>query len=449
MSADLGELLRRVELVDVAHTHVEVALDASGIGIWWFDGTLHVSNRFQALLGYEPGDEPPAHGWRDLGPLVHPDDRALLDDAIRNHLEALWPCDVELRFATAHRDHRWYRLSARAAMTDDGVVVLAGTLADISARKQAEDRNAELQEELRVAQKLEAVGQLAAGIAHEINTPIQYIGDNTRFLGKAAEKLAGAGEIATRILDLAAEGALDAKAIDACRAELARLRLDFIVSRVPRATDAVIDGVERVAEIVSAMKRFAHTDTEVTSCDLRELVETTLTIAKNEYKYVADVTTEIDEALPLVRCRRNEINQVILNLVVNAAHAIGARETETRGALRVAAARDGDYAVLSVTDDGVGIPEDIRERIFEPFFTTKEVGKGSGQGLALVYNVVRAHEGTITVDSIPGETTFRVRLPLEGPATSARVSGGAASARARPAPCTPRCSGSKGAARGA
>jgi signal transduction histidine kinase len=191
------------------------------------------------------------------------------------------------------------------------------------------------------------------------------------------------------------------------------------MEEAPRAVEQTLEGVERIAVIVRAMKEFSHPGPqEMTAVDLRKAIESTLVVCRNEYKYVADVETAFDDDLPPVQCLPGEINQVVLNLIVNAAHAIAETlepGSGRKGTIRIAVRRDGDWAEMRISDTGSGIPEDVRPRIFEPFFTTKEVGKGTGQGLAIAYNVITVkHKGTITFETAVGKgTTFIIRLPIE------------------------------------
>jgi signal transduction histidine kinase len=266
-----------------------------------------------------------------------------------------------------------------------------------------------LESELRQAQKLESVGRLAAGVAHEINTPIQFISDSVQFAREAVRDLT----VVTQKLRTSG----DAEAVTTAVADT---DIDYIVEEVPRALDRALAGTERVAQIVKSMKLFAHDRAEKTGADLNAAVESTLTIARAEYKNVADIALHLGE-LPQVRCYAGEINQVILNLVVNAAHAIADRVagTDERGTITVTTAVDGDRVEVAVADTGCGIPDTIRDRIFDPFFTTKQVGRGTGQGLAIAHSVVvDKHGGTLTFDSEVGRgTTFRIRIPI-APTTS-------------------------------
>ena len=262
--------------------------------------------------------------------------------------------------------------------------------------------------ELRLAHRLEAVGQLAAGIAHEVNTPIQYVADSIFFLKDAFH------DIVPLLLELrsCADDAMVEQVEDAWETADA----GFIVEQVPKAFERMTDGVERVASIVRAMKAFAHPGGESPQPeDLNAALDTTLTVSRNEYKYAADVVTDYAE-LPMVPCRLAELNQVFLNLIVNASHAIAdvtADAEGARGTLTVKTRLEDDKVCVYIGDSGKGIPDAIRERVFDPFFTTKAVGKGTGQGLAIARNIVVKHGGTLTFESEEGQgTTFAIRLPL-------------------------------------
>jgi PAS domain S-box-containing protein len=303
--------------------------------------------------------------------------------------------------------------------------------ADITAKRQEARKKQELQDrlveemkerervvlELQLAQKLESVGRLAAGVAHEINTPIQYVGDSVQFLRNAYEDLTKLIEsIQERIEIIPAGPTRDALQIDLF-ALLQKYDINFIRSEVPRAFERTFDGVERVSTIVKAMKEFAHPDAEEQSpADLNHAIETTLLVASNEYKYVAKVNTDF-EALPPVVCNIGELNQVFLNLIVNAAHAIhdAGKDAET-GEIHIGTSLEGNTAIIRVRDNGCGIPEDNISKLYDPFFTTKEVGRGTGQGLSIAHSiVVDKHSGNIDVSSRLGEgTEFVLRVPIDG-----------------------------------
>jgi signal transduction histidine kinase len=267
-------------------------------------------------------------------------------------------------------------------------------------REESECRE-RLEIELAQAEKLRAVGQLASGIAHELNTPIQYVGDNVTFLQSAFE----------------AFSALMARARDESASPAQRRKLEFMAANIPGALEAALDGCRRVGEIVGAMKEFAHPDgLEFALADINRGVRCTLAVAQNAIKYDADVELDLGE-LPDVECRIGELNQVFLNLITNAAHAVADRQPGDgqRGRIGITTRTRGDRVVIQVRDDGCGIPEAIRNRIFEPFFTTKEVGRGTGQGLAICRSiVVDKHGGVLTFESTPGRgTTFTLEIPIE------------------------------------
>jgi len=274
-----------------------------------------------------------------------------------------------------------------------------------------------IEADLRHAQKLESVGRLAAGVAHEINTPIQFVSDSVHFVRDALNDLVtvvGKLQLVRRSV-LEGNDAV-AAATEASEAEQ-QADVEYLFENAPSALDRALDGLERVATIVRSMKEFAHPDQkEMSTVDLNQAVQSTLIIATNEYKYVADVEADFGE-LPQVYCHAGDVNQAVLNIIVNAAHAIGdvVKGTERRGRITVRTRVEGTQAVISIADTGGGIPEAIRERIFDPFFTTKEVGKGTGQGLAISRSViVDKHQGTLTFETEMGQgTTFFIRIPFE------------------------------------
>jgi two-component system NtrC family sensor kinase len=278
---------------------------------------------------------------------------------------------------------------------------------DVTRRREQEAKRAQ-------GQKLESIGQLAAGIAHEINTPVQFIGDNLRFLADAFRDF---GRYRS-----AAEAALADPAGDRV-AEVRRISdevdIPFLIAETPRAIIQSQEGVGRVADIVRAMKAFSHPDqgSEKQPVDLNQAVQTTLIVARSEYKYVAEVELDLEPALPPVAGHAGELNQVLLNLLVNAAQAISATESGGLGRITIRSREDRGYAELRISDSGCGIAPQHRDRIFTQFFTTKGVGRGTGQGLALCHGIIsKKHGGSITFESEPGKgTTFIIRLPLAEP----------------------------------
>jgi signal transduction histidine kinase len=278
------------------------------------------------------------------------------------------------------------------------------------------------QTELMQAQKLESVGRLASGVAHEINTPIQFVGDHVQFVQEAFADVA-------RILDLYRQPPAGGDATPEAVAGRERLRaaevevdLDYLLANVPQALRSAREGIERVATIVRSLKEFAHPEQkEQAPADLNRALATTLAIARNEYKYVATVETDYGE-LPPVTCHLGELNQVFLNLIVNAAHAIEELGGEGLGLIKIASRHEGDCVHVTISDTGGGIPPGVRERVFDPFFTTKPVGKGTGQGLAIARSVVLKHRGDLRFDTEVGQgTVFHLRLPIAG-SSAERVS---------------------------
>ena len=288
-------------------------------------------------------------------------------------------------------------------------LILTG--ADVTERKV-------LEEQLRQAQKLEAIGQLAAGIAHEINTPTQYVGDNTRFLKDSWGSIAALLDLARNMRQQAGSGSVSGDLLAKFDHLAEQSDIDYLLKEIPGAIDQTLDGVQRVAKIVQGMKEFSHPGSEEKrAIDINKAIETTITVARHEWKYVATVVTRFDEALPLVPCLIGEFNQVVLNLIINASHAIAAAVAKgsiDRGTITIATRRDAEWAEVSIRDNGTGIPEKIRSRIFEPFFTTKPLGKGTGQGLSLAHSaIVHRHHGKIWFETESGKgTTFFMRLPI-------------------------------------
>jgi PAS domain S-box-containing protein len=313
----------------------------------------------------------------------------------------------------------WVAVAARAIRQNGVVVRYEGMCEDVTESKL-------LRSQLLQAQKLESVGQLAAGIAHEINTPTQYIGDNVRFLQDAFQDLRSILASYDRLLVAATANALSCETVKEVAAAVERADVGYLLEEIPKAIEQTLEGVSRVSTLVSAMKEFSHPGTkEKTPLDLNRAIASTITVARNEWKYVADVETDFDPSLPLISCHPGEFNQVILNLIVNAAHAIAdvVGKGSAKGKITVQTKNCPDCVEIRIRDTGTGIPEKVRARIFDPFFTTKEIGKGSGQGLSIAHSVVvDKHAGRINFETEEGKgTTFVIRLPHDGKALSARA----------------------------
>jgi signal transduction histidine kinase len=385
-----------------------------------FFGALVVSDlETAAALGVSLRDFPSHDGVADL---------LLMARAQATSLAEAQHLTEQLRVLNRDLEDRVDERTRSLSESRDKLALYALELEDLSERLKAESREREkVEEDLRLAHRLEAVGQLAAGVAHEINTPVQFVGDNLRFLGDAL----GDVERVLRAYEGLVEAALAlpgaeaftgglASEVDRVRETVSDAELDFVLEEAPRAVRESLEGMDRVSTIVRAMKEFAHPDVERRPTDLNKSVSTTLVVARNEYRDVADVVTELDPDLPLVACNPSEINQVVLTLVVNAAQAVrdvvgnsGRRGTITVRTRTTGRPDDGSVEIV-VADTGCGIPDDVLPRIFDPFFTTKAVGQGTGQGLSMAQQIVATrHRGKIAVTTKPGEgSEFVVRLPL-------------------------------------
>ncbi len=287
---------------------------------------------------------------------------------------------------------------------------------DITPRKKTEQEKEKLQTKLLHAQKLEAVGQLAAGIAHEINTPTQFISTNIDFLEESFRDMATVMGELQNFLPETPKPVQDA---------FEEADWEYLAEEIPQAISQSREGVQRVTSIVQAMKEFSHPGSkDKVPADINKIIETTITVSRNEWKYLAEVITDFADDIPQIPCLVDEMGQVILNILVNAAHAIGEKIGDNpngeKGTIRISTRADDSHVEIQIQDNGTGIPEYARSRIFDPFFTTKEVGRGTGQGLAIAHDVVTGkHGGTITFETEEGVgTTFTIRLPLKNQATS-------------------------------
>jgi PAS domain S-box-containing protein len=288
-----------------------------------------------------------------------------------------------------------------------------------------------LESELRQAQKLESIGQLAAGIAHEINTPTQYVGDNTSFLKESYEDLRKLLDKYAVLKDEATNAGFAQETVKELDGLIIETDLEFLEVEIPKAINQSLDGVNRVAQIVRAMKDFSHPGSEEKQRhDIHKAIENTALVARNEWKYVAEMEFDFDENLHSVPMYAGDFNQVILNMITNAAHAISEKigpDSTEKGKIKVETRLDGKYAEIRISDTGTGIPDRIQSKVFDPFFTTKEVGKGTGQGLSISHSVIcEKHGGSLKFETVEGEgSTFIIRLPIEIKGTKeSHVAGG-------------------------
>jgi PAS domain S-box-containing protein len=346
----------------------------------------------------------------NFGQLMDGKNIARLDRAIEQLYVGGSAPNLEIEITAKDGRRVMLEVKPRLICKDGKVIGVQGIARDITGRNVAEM-------ELRHAQKLESVGRLASGIAHEINTPIQFVGDNARFLQDSFGGLQTLLNKYQVLRDAAAADNFNPDLLAEVRRTEEETDYAYLQEEIPKALTQTLEGVTRVATIVRAMKEFAHPESkEMAAADLNRALLSTLTVARNELKYVADVETDLGN-LPLVVCNIGDLNQVFLNLLVNAAHAISdvVKGSEKKGKIRVRTMVEDSMALVAISDTGSGIPEAIRTRIFDPFFTTKEVGRGTGQGLAIARSVVvDRHKGTLTFESEEGKgTTFFIRLPFE------------------------------------
>jgi PAS domain S-box-containing protein len=408
IARDLTERTENERALRASGHRFRCLVDALPDGVLMYDegGQINFCNaRAVQLLGYPPQE------------LLGANVRTLVQSE-QAEMERRAKTGERQEFKMARKDGEQIPVSIfREKLEIEGSLAELCIFHDLTERKRIERERQELEIQLRQAQKLESIGQLAAGIAHEINTPTQYIGDNTRFLKEAFTSVVQLLKQYQEAVKEAESGGVRGELLEKIAQAKEEQDLDFLLQEIPSAIDQSLEGIERVAKIVRAMKDFSHpNNAEKTAIDINHAIESTVTVTRNEWKYVANLETELDRNLPAVPCLPGEVNQVILNLIVNAAHAIGdaVRGTEEKGLIRVTTTRVGEWVEIRVADTGTGIPEQARSRIFEPFFTTKEVGKGTGQGLAITRSVVvDKHGGTITFETEVGKgTTFIVRIPL-------------------------------------
>ncbi|NOR45230.1 MAG: PAS domain S-box protein [Candidatus Delongbacteria bacterium] len=286
-----------------------------------------------------------------------------------------------------------------------------GLIANFVAVKRDISERIQMENQLRHAQKMEGVGTLAAGIAHEINTPLQYLTDNTLFIKDSFMKIY---PLLEKVAKFSFAGSFDLENIDELQTDFKKIDMKFLSEEMPKAIEESLNGLKIVREIVAAMKNFSHPGkADKQHADLNKAIKSTITITRNVWKYTSEVETDLDEKLPEVKCHLGDINQVILNMITNASDSIA--EKGDKGIIKISTCVEGNHICINIGDTGGGIPEDLKEKIFQPFFTTKEVGKGTGQGLAISYDIiVNKHHGSIDIDTKEGVgTTFIIKLPIE------------------------------------
>lgn len=367
----------------------------------------YISPAIETVLGHEPGKLLD----KSLKEIFHKEDWEKFEKRF-DGFHSDKPITNEYRMLNKSQDIVWMRISEKPSIQNGSVISSQGVITDITERKMLEGQ-------LVQAQKLESIGHLAAGVAHEINTPIQFIGDNTKFISDAFSDISVLQKSHIKLLDRIQNGEEIETIITEIKNNSKDIDTEFVLEEVPRAISETLEGVERVSTIIKAMKNFSHKGNEVkTATDINKIIESTIIVSRNEWKYVADLEKDFQDNLPVVQCLSGQFNQVILNLIINASHSIS-DEIETgrydKGKIQIITKVIDGYLNIVIKDTGRGIPEEIKNKVFNPFFTTKDVGKGTGQGLSIAYDiVVNKHNGFIDFSSQLGiGTTFTIKLPID------------------------------------
>ncbi|HIJ71460.1 MAG TPA: PAS domain-containing protein [Planctomycetes bacterium] len=370
-----------------------------------------INSKAEELTGYAVEqilDDNP--NWMDI---VHNADRQRLMEHFNQCKNNAKPCELEYRLVAKNGAVREVLDRTQPIFNTRGEVMgIDGLILDVTERNRA-------QRELDRTQMILNIGKLSAGIAHEINTPIQFIGDNMRFLSDSFEHVIELLGVYKQIAESTAENDLSGEcknaAVEKIRAAEEQADLDFLTEEIPRAIEQSLDGIKRVLTIVSAMRDFSHIDERrMAPADLNKALKSTIVLLRNEIKYVADLNIELDENLPMVYCCVDDMNQVFLNILINAVHSI-TEAARDKGLITVKSRQIGKDVLFSISDTGTGIRPRIQNKIFDPFFTTRQAGKGTGQGLSLARSiVVEKHAGSLDFETQIGVgTTFTVRLPIE------------------------------------
>ncbi|MBB6520338.1 PAS domain-containing sensor histidine kinase [Pseudoteredinibacter isoporae] len=369
----------------------------------------YVSEQVERILGFTP--EKFTKGNFVIGTLMEGTDRSAISEKMLEDPNSNNSFQMEFSSQRANKEKIWLKGIITRVYKNGKLHRLRGVYIDISKQKIQELKNQEIEAQLRQAQKLESIGQLAAGIAHEINTPAQFVGDNLTFIESSSK------DLISYVKD-SLQSDSDNISLEKLNSILEDIDFEFLEEELPDAIQQSKEGLDRINRIVGAMKNFSHPDgEEKQKIDLNKAIESTSIISKNEWKYLAEMTLELEDKLPPLSCHPSELNQVFLNIIVNAAHAIEQKyQGSGMGKIKIVTAKQGDNVLISIHDDGCGIPQSILNKIFDPFFTTKGVGKGTGQGLSISYSVIRdKHNGSINIDSDEGKgTVFHIILPLEG-----------------------------------
>ena len=419
LNLDLEKEIEKKELLyeQLDHSSEELkSLTNSVNGVIWEANPktmeyLYISDQVENILGYKSKDY--LSGKLRLGGEKVKEGAESISTLMENNFEGLDNFTIEYQAYRKDNKLIWQRNIISKIFQLGDLVKVRGVIFDITEEKNLEEQRVLMEGQLKHAQKMEAIGQLAAGIAHEINTPSQFVGDNLNFISDSTKDLSDyQSELENLIQNLNID---DASELLTQTKE--KFDIDFLETEIPLAIEQSIDGVSRISKIVSAMKDFSHPVKEdKQKVDINRSIESTSIVARNEWKYLANLQFDFSDNLPKVNCFPGEINQVILNMIVNACHAIedttGGKE---KGNILISTLEENEHIIIKIKDDGAGMDPTTKERIFDPFFTTKEVGQGTGQGLSLAYSViVEKHSGHISVESAPGSgTTFIIQLPID------------------------------------
>lgn len=385
------------------------------VGVKSDGSTTFINPAISRHTGYSPVELIGKNWWQ----LLYPGEQFKQVEQLFRDFEKGPLRDYEMTLTTKTGEKRvvsWNSISKHNEAGADAEMISFGN--DITERKKAETERRLMEIQLRQAQKLESIGRLAAGIAHEISTPTQYIGDNLQFLQTSFADLKTLLEQYEKLFAAVKANAPTREIIAGTEQAISRADVEFLAQGIPKAIQQSLEGLNNVARIVRAMNVFSHpNNTEKTLTDLNKAIDATLTVARNEWKNVAEIVKDFDETLPRVPCLSGSFNQVILNLVINAAHAIAEKigaNPPVKGTITISTKLSGGAAEIRVCDTGTGIPEAIRDKVFDPFFTTKPLGKGTGQGLAIAHGVVvDQHGGRLSFETEVGRgTVFIIRLPI-------------------------------------
>jgi signal transduction histidine kinase len=435
MSTSLAFLARDLETArkdaearrEIAESILHDAMSSLSEGVLITDAYGEVSHLNKAFkdLHLEQFEGKPIESLRTLDLILTPtidrivDGVASIDDLIdnKNDCRIVSPFG---RFVGSDRGDQWTCkylnqktvLFTANKMANGGNVVMAS---DVSSIYMAEMNSRQLQSELMQSQKLEAIGKLAGGIAHELNTPMQFVGDNLSFINDASEDLNRIVEQHIRLLEKLKENGAPGD-LSALAAVIEEADYEFIKEELPEAIKQSSDGVKQMANIVLAMKEFAHpTQKEKSDVDVNRALERASLVSRNEWKYIAEMDWQLCEPALLAQVNESELNQVILNIIVNAAHAVKAAG-RPEGRIKLKTSKCDDKVTISIADNGIGIPAELHHRVYDQFFTTKDVGQGTGQGLALCHEfIVNRNHGKLYFETEDGiGTTFFIELPMAG-----------------------------------